>query len=83
MLSGLALRQSLELGLHRKIRWSKMNSTDLRVELRKRVFWCSYNLDRAVALTLGRPVGIADQDIDVGVRSCIQLTFEPNVFTLN
>ncbi|EXJ84041.1 hypothetical protein A1O3_04708 [Capronia epimyces CBS 606.96] len=65
MLSGLALRQCLELGLHRKIRWSKMKSNSLKVELRKRVFWCSYNLDRAVAITLGRPVGIADHDIDV------------------
>lgn len=67
MLSGLALRQCVELGLHRKIIWSKTKSNPLKVELRKRVFWCSYNLDRAVAFTLGRPVGIADDDIDVEV----------------
>lgn len=43
--------------------------------MRRRVFWCSYNLDRAVAITLGRPVGINDSDIDVevsfdGVNEC-------------
>ncbi|KAK5180756.1 hypothetical protein LTR44_007070 [Exophiala sp. CCFEE 6388] len=65
MLSGLALRQCVELGLHRKIRWSRMQTDHVKNELRKRVFWCSYNLDRAVAITLGRPVGIADHDIDV------------------
>jgi hypothetical protein len=67
MLSGLALRQCLELGLHRKIRWSTVEPDHIKSELRKRVFWCSYNLDRAVAITLGRPVGIADHDIDVDV----------------
>lgn len=68
MLSGLALRQCVELGLHRKIRWAKVEPDYVKAELRKRVFWCSYNLDRAVAITLGRPVGIADHDIDVEVR---------------
>lgn len=71
MLSGLALRQCLELGLHRKIRWSRMQTDHVKDELRKRVFWCSYNLDRAVAITLGRPVGIADHDIDVEVRKLL------------
>ena len=69
MLSGLALRQCLELGLHRRIRWSKVEPNHIKAELRKRVFWSAYNLDRAVAVTLGRPVGIADHDIDVEV-SC-------------
>ncbi|EXJ82089.1 hypothetical protein A1O1_08158 [Capronia coronata CBS 617.96] len=71
MLSGLALRQCLELGLHRKIRWSKMKPDLVKDELRKRVFWCAYNLDRAVAITLGRPVGITDHDIDVEFPSDI------------
>ncbi|VUC29949.1 unnamed protein product [Clonostachys rosea] len=64
-LSGLALRQCIELGLHRQIRWSRAEADVLQTQVRRRVFWCSYNLDRAAALTLGRPVGIADSDIDV------------------
>ncbi|KAK3633148.1 hypothetical protein LTR56_015924 [Elasticomyces elasticus] len=71
MLSGLALRQCLEFGLHRKIRWSRAQPDYVKEELRKRVFWCSYNLDRAVAVTLGRPVGIADHDIDAELPSDI------------
>lgn len=66
-LSGLALRQCIELGFHRKIPWSKVESDALKAQMRVRVFWCSYNLDRAAAVTLGRPVGIADCDIDVDV----------------
>jgi hypothetical protein len=67
-LSGLALRQCIELGFYRKIPWSnKVESDLLKSQTRVRVFWCSYNLDRAAAVTLGRPVGIADCDIDVDV----------------
>ncbi|KAH8883212.1 transcriptional regulatory protein GAL4 [Thozetella sp. PMI_491] len=64
-LSGLALRQCIEMGLHRKIPWFKVELNMLKTQMRRRVFWCAYNLDRAVAITLGRPVGITDSDIDV------------------
>ncbi|KAJ5289210.1 sterigmatocystin biosynthesis monooxygenase stcW [Penicillium angulare] len=64
-LSGIAVRQCIELGLHRDIPWMKMESNPLKTQLRRRVFWCAYNLDRACAVTLGRPVGIMDSDIDV------------------
>lgn len=47
--------------------WLKVEADVLKVQMRLRVFWCCYNLDRAVAVTLGRPVGIADSDIDVEV----------------
>ncbi|KAL3295207.1 flavin-binding monooxygenase [Colletotrichum asianum] len=66
-LSGLAVRQCVELGLHRDIPWSKVESNTLKTEVRRRVFWCSYNLDRACAVTLGRPVSITDEDIDVAL----------------
>ncbi|KAL2441458.1 hypothetical protein ABEF95_014955 [Exophiala dermatitidis] len=65
MLSGLALRQCTELGLHRKIPWYKLDSNALRTQIRRRVFWCCYNLDRAMSVTLGRPQSITDNDIDV------------------
>ncbi|CAG9961946.1 unnamed protein product, partial [Clonostachys byssicola] len=64
-LSGLAIRQCVELGLHRDIPWAKVDPNTLKTQMRRRVFWCSYNLDRGAAVTLGRPVGIADSDIDV------------------
>ncbi|KAF2871916.1 fungal-specific transcription factor domain-containing protein, partial [Massariosphaeria phaeospora] len=65
LLSGLALRQCTELGLHRKITWNKIDSNCLKTQIRRRVFWCCYSLDRAVAVSLGRPQGISDGDIDV------------------
>lgn len=64
-LSGLALRQCIELGFHRKMPWSRIEPNALKSQMRRRVFWCSYNIDRAVSITLGRPVGIHDADIDV------------------
>lgn len=67
LLSGLALRQCTELGLHRKMCWSKFDSNPLKVQLRRRIFWCCYNLDRAISVTLGRPQGITDGDINVEV----------------
>lgn len=66
-LSGLAVRQCIELGLHRDIPWSRVESNPLKTEIRRRVFWCSYNLDRASAVTLGRPASISDYDIDVAL----------------
>ncbi|KZF23929.1 hypothetical protein L228DRAFT_227756 [Xylona heveae TC161] len=64
-LSGFALRQCMELGLHRNTRKYYRKQDPLRFEIGKRVFWCSYGLDRAAAITLGRPFGIMDKDIDV------------------
>jgi len=66
-LSGLAVRQCIELGLHRDIPWSRVESNPLKTEMRRRVFWSSYNLDRASAVTLGRPASISDYDIDVAL----------------
>jgi hypothetical protein len=60
---GLAIRIAIDLGLHR--RTAAMNAQSLENELRKRLFWSCYNLDRQVSIPLGRPFAIADSDIDV------------------
>ena len=79
-LAGLAVRLCIELGLHR-------GSTDTKItmenEIRKRVFWSCYHLDRGVSVALGemgfvpssdmcltavgRPPAISDDDIEVEV----------------
>ncbi|OJJ50349.1 hypothetical protein ASPZODRAFT_58113 [Penicilliopsis zonata CBS 506.65] len=64
-LSGLALRQCVELGYHRNPQRFKAKPNHLQMEMQRRVFWMAYNLDRCAAITLGRPFGIADKDIDV------------------
>lgn len=70
-LSGIALRQCTELGLNKKLVWADECLDVLQQEMRKRVFWVSYNLDRISAVSLGRPVGIADDDVDVDFPSDI------------
>lgn len=63
---GLAMRQCIDLGLHRKPRKSK---SFLDCEMRKRVFWTSYCLDRQLSISMGKPFAISDRDIDVEVSS--------------
>jgi hypothetical protein len=59
--AGLAMRQCIEMGLHRqtRIKWPLIE------EMRRRVFWTGYCLDRQVSIILGRPFSISDRDIDV------------------
>jgi hypothetical protein len=39
------------------------------IELRNRTWWTIYNLDRSLAAAIGRPLGIADSDIDADVSA--------------
>jgi hypothetical protein len=61
---GLATRICVSLGLHRKTPKSKPS---LANEVKKRVFWSCYCLDRQVSIILGRPFAISDRDIDAEV----------------
>ncbi|KAH7230359.1 fungal-specific transcription factor domain-containing protein [Fusarium solani] len=63
-LSGLALRQCIELGYHRSSKQFGSVSDPLRLKLQKRVFWCAFGIDCVAALTLGRPLGIPLQEVD-------------------
>lgn len=67
-LSGMAIRHCIELGYHRSVERFRPNADPLTREMSKRIFWVAYDIDRAAALTLGRPFGISDQMIDVEVR---------------
>jgi hypothetical protein len=49
-LAGLAVRQCIELGLHRKTVSAEL-STELELEVR--IFWSCYYLDRGVSVALG------------------------------
>ncbi|KAH7134493.1 c6 zinc finger domain-containing protein [Dactylonectria estremocensis] len=76
-LAGLGARMCFELGLHLERKPSDGDPTELTSplsitfdqEMRKRCFWCLYNLDRIVSITLGRPVVIRDEEIDVTLPS--------------
>jgi hypothetical protein len=66
-LAGLALRQCIDLGYHRNSTRLRLNAYPLRLELRRRVFWCAYAMECAAAVMLGRPIGIPDQEVDAEV----------------
>lgn len=61
---GLAIRICIELGMHRRCHDERPN---LATEMRKRIFWSCYCLDRQVSIILGRPFAISDRDIDAEV----------------
>lgn len=62
--AGQAVRTAVDLGLHRRQVISPKKDL-MTVEMRKRVFWATYALDRNVSITLGRPCAIRDEDIDL------------------
>ncbi|KAL4779151.1 fungal-specific transcription factor domain-containing protein [Aspergillus varians] len=60
---GTALRLATSLGLHK----ARQPTNLIDDEMSKRAFWSLYNLDRLIASTLGRPLGLADEDITVSL----------------
>lgn len=63
-LGGILLRLIMHAGLHRcPYRYPQLSNENR--ELRKRVFWTAYVLDRYLSQALGLPLMISDTDIDV------------------
>ncbi|KAL5338455.1 fungal-specific transcription factor domain-containing protein [Aspergillus crustosus] len=61
--NGSAVRVAQEIGLHLESGpWSALEG-----EMRKRVWWGMYTWDRILALEMGKPVLINDQDCDIGL----------------
>ncbi|PWY94130.1 hypothetical protein BO94DRAFT_458591 [Aspergillus sclerotioniger CBS 115572] len=60
---GLAL--AIELGLHRNMPASKF--TLLEREVRRRIFWCTYTIDRLLSTLMGRPMGVVDEQCELNV----------------
>ena len=57
----------IEMGLHRKRTASSSLAQRRDAEIRRRVFWSCYCLDRVTSIVLGRAFAIADRDINVEV----------------
>lgn len=62
------LASIMELGLQRNIPGNKFSV--LEKEMRTRVFWCAYTIDRVLSTLMGRPIGLMDEQCDLRV-SCI------------
>ncbi|KAJ5498511.1 C6 transcription factor [Penicillium expansum] len=60
---GLAMRTAIDLGLHRKA--YETNMDPFTTQMRRRLFWTVYYLERVVSMSLGRPFSISDRHIDL------------------
>ncbi|CAO2655831.1 Nn.00g046340.m01.CDS01 [Neocucurbitaria sp. VM-36] len=63
-LGGLIIRMALQLGLHRCPSRFQSFSSSTR-ELRQRIFWSVYAIDRFICQSMGLPLGLHDDDVDV------------------
>jgi hypothetical protein len=63
-LGGLINRMALQLGLHRCPARYQSFSDDEKL-MRQRIFWSLYALDRFICQSMGLPLGINDDDVDV------------------
>lgn len=61
----MAIRHCIDLGYHRSAETFRRHADPLTKEMSKRCFWVAYDIDRAAAFILGRPVGLPDDAIDV------------------
>ncbi|RDW74440.1 uncharacterized protein DSM5745_07102 [Aspergillus mulundensis] len=62
-ITGLALQLALGIDLHRKE--CLAGQSLLRSEMFKRVFWCAYVMSCSMAINMGRPLGIHENDITI------------------
>ncbi|KAH8601705.1 fungal-specific transcription factor domain-containing protein [Bisporella sp. PMI_857] len=63
---GTTSQMIMALGLHRK-RYTQSfsaSTSSIEIEIRKRVFWSAYTLDKYLSVILGRPRIFRDEDID-------------------
>jgi hypothetical protein len=64
----------IEMGLHRKRSTIGSHEHARDAEIRRRVFWSCYCLDRMTSIVLGRAFAIADRDINVEVCIARRIT---------
>ncbi|PYH94539.1 hypothetical protein BO71DRAFT_475767 [Aspergillus ellipticus CBS 707.79] len=69
-LIGLAMRICIDLGLHRGSQYQKMNPH--RGQMRRRLFWSVYLVERYISWSLGRPFSIAEEEFDADVPADVE-----------
>lgn len=66
---GSALRLTVDLGLHAE-KLNKNYDPFVR-DLRRRLFWCVYSLDRQICVYFGRPFGIPEESVSAQYPSVL------------
>ncbi|RLL96030.1 hypothetical protein CFD26_102579 [Aspergillus turcosus] len=64
-LTGIALRLCIDIGLHWESEDQTMNLDPAILYDRRRLWYSTYQFDRLLCITLGRPLGIIDESIRV------------------
>lgn len=67
---GTALRLCVDMGLHNDSIFHITKDPFTR-DMRRRLFWCTYSLDRQICFYLNRPVGIPDECINTSFPSLL------------
>lgn len=67
---GTALRICVDLGLHNEA-FGKTPCDEFTLDKRRRLFWCTYLLDRQICFYLGRPTGIPNEYINTPFPSAV------------
>ena len=62
---GSAIRVCVDLGLHQESSRTAIIFDPLTLDMRRRLMWAAYALDRQICVYTGRPFGIADEVINV------------------
>ncbi|KAK4510412.1 uncharacterized protein ATC70_004842 [Mucor velutinosus] len=78
-ITGMAIRMAQDLGLHRDC--SKWLIPDYEIELRKRIWYGAYLMDRWVAAELGRPISIIDNEFDAELPTPYELNYTSSAQT--
>ncbi|KUJ14429.1 uncharacterized protein LY89DRAFT_650240 [Mollisia scopiformis] len=64
-LTGIALRLSIDIGLHWESEEQSLNMDPDMLHDRRRLWYSTYQFDRVLCITLGRPFGIIDESVNV------------------
>ncbi|KAJ5634373.1 hypothetical protein N7528_002215 [Penicillium herquei] len=59
---GLALKLAIQNGMHRRYHGEGLSRRI--VEIRNRVFWTAYTIEKRISILHGRPASLADADVD-------------------
>lgn len=64
-LAGIALRISIDIGLHWETEEQRLNMDPILLHDRRRLWYSTYQFDRVLCITLGRPFGIIEESMRV------------------
>jgi Fungal specific transcription factor domain len=79
--TGIAVRGSIEMGLHRRSTWLRTSGIfpgELQRSWALKLFWCVYIADRRWSLGTGMPFALQDSDIDTEMPEAVGLSKSPS-----